>query len=778
MRCRVKKIIYFLFCVCFFGNSFAQKVEKRIYKNVKLSPEMRSKDLLSRMSLDDKVNQLMAVMDGSPVRFDAKFLADTAKMRQTFGKGTHSVQPFFGNIRETVESRNKIQKYLLEKTKWGIPAVFVDEGQHGLMKPEATSYPMAIGLACSWNPALFEQIYTATAREMRSRGAQWAFSPVIDVCRDPRWGRVEETYGEDPYLNGIYAIAAVKGFQGSTTGKVMPNHVAATLKHFCGHGQPEGGLNQAPANYSERTLREFHFPPFKMCIDKANPVSVMPSYNEIDGLPSHANTWLLTSILRKEWNYKGMVIADWRSIDQLYTKHFIAKDKKEAAMQTFNAGVQVELPVTNYYKFLPELLKEGKVKLADIDNAVFQTLKIKFELGLFENPYVDYNTAVEISKDPASKALALRAAHESIVLLKNEQNILPLQKGKYKKIAVVGPCSNNLFTGGYSGVPYESVTLLEGIKAKVGTTSEVLWSQGCKIVDNLSLNHTNWTTDLIKFTPRDQNLRMIAEAVEVAKKADIIILNVGETEHLCREAWSKTHLGDNITLDLVGEQQELVEAMVATGKPVIVYLTNGRPLSINYINKNCAAVIEGWYMGQETGTAAADIIFGDVNPSGKLTITFPRSVGQLPIYYNHKPSAQYQGYVSMESTPLFPFGFGLSYTTFAYKNLRFSADKIIRNAKTEVMVDVTNTGKLKGDEIVQLYINDKVSSVTRPVQELKGFERITLEAGETKTVRFTIDASKLAFWDVNMKYVVEPGDFVVMIGKSSVDYVKGILTVE
>ncbi len=778
MRQKMRMITLVILCAFMIGSTYAQAVKKALYKDAKQAPELRAMDLLKRMTIEEKVMQLMAVMDGTPVRFDANFLADTAKMREVFGNGIHSVQPFFSNIKETVEGRNKIQKYLLEKTKWGIPAVFVDEGQHGLMKPGSTVFPQAIGLACSWNPKLFEQIYTVAAREMRSRGAQWAFSPVIDVCRDPRWGRVEETYGEDPYLNGMFAIAAVKGFQGSTNGKVMPNHVATTLKHFCGHGQPEGGLNQSPANYSERALREFHFPPFKMCIDSVRPVAVMPSYNEIDGIPSHANKWLLTDILRKEWGFKGMVIADWRSIDQLDTKHFIAKDKKDAAMQAFNAGVQVELPVGNYYKFLPELLKEGKVKLSDIDNAVFQTLKIKFELGLFDNPYVDYKTALEISKEPASTALALRAAHESIVLLKNENNLLPLTKGKYKKIAVVGPCSKDLFTGGYSGVPNQAVSILDGIQAKVGNTSEVLWSQGCKIVDNLSLNHTNWTTNLIKFTDRNENLKMIEEAKLVAQQADIIILAIGETEHLCREAWSKEHLGDNMTLDLVGEQQELVEAMVATGKPVVVYLMNGRPLTINYIDRNVPAVIEGWYMGQETGTAAADIIFGDVNPSGKLTITFPRSVGQLPMYYNHKPSAQFHGYVSMPSTPLYPFGFGLSYTSFDYKNLRFSSDKMSLNGKTEVMVDVTNTGKMKGDEIVQMYINDKVASVTRPVQELKGFERISLNAGETKTVTFTIDPSKLAFWDYNMKYLVEPGQFDIMIGKSSADYIKGTLTVE
>ncbi len=748
------------------------------YKNPKLTPEMRAKDLLGRLSAEEKIYQIASALDGSPVRFDAKFLADSAKMRKAFGKGIHSVQPFFGDIKETVEGRNQIQKYLLEKTRWGIPAIFVDEGQHGLMKPQATAFPMAIGLACSWDSRLFEQVYATTANEMRSRGTTYAFSPVIDVCRDPRWGRVEETYGEDPFLNGVYACAAVKGFQGTATGAIAPNHVATTLKHFCGHGQPEGGLNKAPASISERALREFQFPPFKMAIDSVKPFGVMPSYNEIDGKPSHYNSWLLKDILRKEWNYKGMIVSDWHAIDQLQTFHFVAKDKKDAAMKAFNAGVQCEFPTADYYLYLPELVKEGKVKQTNIDAAVYQVLCLKFQLGLFESAPIDLNKAVEVSKDPKSRDLALKAAHESIVLLKNENNLLPLQKGKYKKIAVVGPGANELFMGGYSGEPYQKITLLEGIKNKVGNTAEVLFAQGCKIVDNLSLNHTNWTTNKIEFTPRSTNLKLIDEAVVVANQAEIVIVAVGETEHLCREAWSKEHLGDNMTLDLLGEQLELVKAMVATGKPVIVYLTNGRPLTINYIAENVPAILEGWYMGQETGTAAADILFGDVNPSGKLTITFPKSVGQLPMFYNHKPSAQYQNYVSMDNLPRYPFGFGLSYTTFTYSNLRFSRDKIKVGETVTVLVDVTNSGKVMGDEIVQLYINDKIASVTRPVLELKGFERISIGAGETKTVKFKVDPSRMSFWDYNMKYTQEAGEFEIKVGKSSVDLIKRVLVVE
>ncbi len=778
----MRNISIIFFCCCFVSVlmtiSHAQPVKGLPYQNQHLSDNVRAMDLIKRMSLEEKVNQLMAVWDNNPDRFDSKFFSDVTRAKTVFGSGVNSVQPYFADIRETVATRNRIQKYLIENTKWGIPALFVDEGQHGLMKPEATSFPMAIGLACSWDPVLFTEVYTIAANEMRSRGTHHVLSPVIDVCRDPRWGRVEETYGEDPYLNGVLGTAAVKGFQGSDNGSIGAGHVAATLKHFVGHGQPEGGINQGPANYSERVLREFHMPQFKVVIDSAKPLAVMPSYNEIDGIPSHNNTWLLKNVLRSEWRYKGMIVSDYDGISQLYEKHQVAADKKEAAMKAFNSGVQFEFPKANYYNYLPELAKEGKVKIADIDSAVYRILYLKFQLGLFENPYVDEANAVAVSKAPASRAVALKAAQESVVLLKNENNLLPLQKGKYKKIAVVGPCSNNVFTGGYSGEPYQKITIVDGIKNKVGNGSEVLFAQGCKIVNNLSQSYANWQSDKVDFTSHAENVQLINEAIAVAKEADIIIVAVGETEHLTREAWSKTHIGDAQTLDLFGDQEDLVKAMMATGKPVVVYLMNGRPLSINYTAKNVPAILEGWYMGQETGTAVADILFGDINPSGKLTITIPKSAGQLPLYYNHKPSAQFHNYVSQDVLPLYPFGFGLSYTNFTYSNLRLSTGRVSIGQTVEAFVDITNSGKVKGDEIVEMYIHDKVASVTRPVIELKGFERITLQPGETKTVRFKIDKSKLSFWNYNMQYTVEPGEFDIMVGKSSVDFIKTTLTVQ
>ncbi len=550
----------------------------------------------------------MGLWNGGVEDFQKEIFNDPVKMKEIFGNGCNSIHPSSLGLKDTVELRNKIQKYLIEETRLGIPALFVDEGQHGIMRPDSTVFPQAIGMACSWNPGLFEEIYSVIAYEMRSRGTHHALSPVIDVCREPRWGRVEETYGEDPYLNGVLSCAAVKGLQGTTDGSVADNHVAATLKHFAGHGQPEGGQNQGPANYSARVLFDYHMFPFKMCIDKVKPVSVMPSYNEIDGVPSHANKWLIKDILRNELGFEGLVVADYFAIDQLYTKEFVANNGKDAARIAFNSGVQFEFPQANLYKFLPELLEEGKIKEEDIDKAVEQTLKLKFELGLFKNPFVDAEIADSVSKKPEHKELALRSARESIVLLKND-NLLPIPKDKYKKIAVIGPCAKDLYFGGYSGEPYEKVSLLDGIKKKVGNNAEVLFAQGCKLTTNTTTSFFNWKFDEIKFATREENLELIKDAVTVAKEAEIIILAIGENDHLCREGWAKIHIGDNMTLDLFGEQNELVDSIVELGKPVIVYLTNGRPLSVNKLVEKVPAIIEGWYMGQETGTAAADIIF-------------------------------------------------------------------------------------------------------------------------------------------------------------------------
>ena len=738
------------------------------YKNPKLPVSTRVKDLLERMTIEEKVSQLMGLWNGGIEDFNDEYMNDPEKMKATFSNGANSIHPAFWSLKDTVEQRNKIQKYLIEETRLGIPVIFVDEGQHGMMRRDTTAFPQAIGLACSWDAVLFEKVYTAIAREMRSRGTHHALTPVIDACREPRWGRVEETYGEDPYLNGVLSCAAVKGLQGSSSGDIAPGHVAATLKHFVGHGQPEGGQNQGPANYSLRVLRDFHMPPFKMCIDNVKPACIMPSYNEVDGVPSHANKWLLKDLLRKEWGFKGMVVSDYYGVDQLFNKHCVAEDIKAAAVTAFNSGVQYEFPQANCYKYLPELLKKGKIQQTDIDKAVSQVLALKFSLGLFDNPFVDLKTAIKISKDPETEKLALKAAHESIVLLKND-GLLPLPKNKYRKIAVIGPCAKDVFFGGYAGEPYHKISLYDGIKNKVGSKSEVLFAQGCKLTTNATIPFFNWKLDEIKFPTREENIKLIKQAAGIAKKAEIVVLAIGENEHLCREAWAKTHIGDNMTLDLFGQQDELVKAIIAIGKPVVVYLMNGRPLSINYIANNVPAIIEGWYMGQETGTAAADILFGDINPSGKLTITVPKSAGQLPMYYNFKPGAQINEYLSQDNKPLYHFGYGLSYTKFRFDNLRLEKAKIKLNGSTKVKIDVSNTGKKAGDEIVQMYIRDKVSSVTRPLKELKGFKRISLKPKEKKTIILEIKPECLAFHNIDMKYIVEPGEFEIMVGNSSRD---------
>jgi len=749
------------------------------YRDASLPVRKRVEDLLGRMTIEEKCAQLMGLWNGGVEDFKPEIFSDPAKMKEIFGNGCHSVHPAPFGIKDTVRMRNAIQKYLVEETRLGIPALFVDEGQHGMMRPESTVFPQAIGLACSWNPALFEKVYGIVAHEMRSRGTHHALTPVIDVCRDPRWGRTEETYGEDPYLNGMLSIAAVKGLQGDGSGKVGKDNVAATLKHLVGHGESEGGLNQGPANYSMRVLRDYHMPPFKMCIDHAKPVSVMPSYNEVDGVPSHASRWLLKDLLRGEWGYKGMIVSDYYGVDHLFNKHFVCHDATEAAMTAFNCGVQYEFPQANMYRVLPELLKKKKVKKEDIDKAVEQALAFKFSLGLFENPYVDEKQAVAVSKSLAHRKTALKAAHESIVLLKND-GLLPLKKAKYKKIAVIGPCANDLWFGGYSGEPYEKVSLLDGIRNKAGNGTEVLFAQGCRLTINTTLSYFNWKYDEIKVASREENLKLIKEAVKVGSGADLVILALGENEHLCREAWAQNHIGDNNTLDLFGEQGELADAVTALGKPVVLYLMNGRPLSFNKLAEKVPAIVEGWYMGQETGTAAADILFGEVNPSGKLTITFPKSAGQLPMYYNHKPSAQWQDYISQDVKPLFHFGYGLSYTKFSYGKPVLRKSAIKKGESSKVTVEVTNTGKVAGDEIVQLYIRDTVSSVTRPVKELKGFARISLKPGETKKVSFDITPDKLAYHNIDMKFVVEPGDFEIMTGPSSrdEDLQKTILKVE
>jgi beta-glucosidase len=731
------------------------------------------KDLLSRMTLEEKAAQMLCIWQKKPETLvDADGNFDEAKAKKAFkdrrGLGQVGRPSDAGkgkNAREMAVLTNAIQKFFLENSRLGIPVMFHEECLHGHAAVDGTSFPQPIALGATFNPGLVEELFTMTALEARLRGAHHALTPVVDVAREPRWGRVEETYGEDPYLVSRLGIAAVKGFQGDRKFRDK-TRVIATLKHFVGHGQPESGMNCAPANVSERVLRETFLYTFKEALKESGAITIMASYNEIDGVPSHANRWLLRDLLRKDWGFKGFVVSDYFAIWELGYRpdthgHFVAKDRKESCALAVKAGVNIELPDPDCYLSLVELVRKGVLKEKELEDLVAPMLEWKFRMGLFDDPYVDPAEAERVVGCEEHSALALKAAHEAITLLRNENGVAPLDAKKLKTIAVIGPNAHRGLLGGYSGVPKHNVTVLDGIRAKVGKHVNVLYSEGCKITIGGS-----WNQDEVVPSNPEEDRKQIAEAVEVAKKADVIVLAIGGNEQTSREAWGLQHMGDRTSLDLIGRQEELVKAMVALGKPVIVFLFNGRPLSINYVAQNVPVIYECWYLGQETGHAVADVLFGDVNPGGKLPISVPRSVGHLPVFYNYKPSAR-RGYLFDDVSPLYAFGYGLSYTSFAIGEPRLTKKKIKKDGSTRVLVDVKNTGKREGTEVVQLYIRDVVSSVTRPVKELKGFKKVRLQPGESTTVEFDVTPELLKFYDVNMKYVVEPGDFELMAGNSS-----------
>jgi beta-glucosidase len=772
------KILSTVVIVFFISSVQSQEVEP--YKNPKLPVEQRITDLLSRMTLEEKAAQLISFMERIAVAsdpnsslLDQKGNFDPARAATYLKNGMGEMSHASGmrGPRETAEFTNVLQKWIKENTRLGIPILLHEECLHGLAASKATSFPQAIALASTWDPVLVEDVFSATASEVRARGAQQCLTPVLDLARDPRWGRTEETYGEDPYLGSRIGVAAVKGFQGVGP-FIDKSHVIATAKHFAVHGQPEGGSNTAPGNYSERVVREYFLKPFEAAVREANLQSVMASYNEIDGVPSHGNRRLLDGILRQEWGFNGIVVSDYFGIDQLRTKHHVVASGEEGARLALQSGVDVELPYANVYLTLPALVKEGRVSESNLDRAVARVLREKFLTGLFDDPFVDPDYVEKITNSAEHQELALKAAHESIVLLKNQDNLLPLKRSGYKRIAVIGPNAMDTHLGGYSGRPSRSVSILQGIKDKVGAAVEVLYAEGCRITEPPAGSGFQKT----QLGDPELNAKRIQEAVKTAEKADLVILALGGNEQSSREAW-ENHLGDRESLDLLGNQDDLVKAMLALGKPVVVVLLHGRPNSINYVAREVPAILDGWYLGQEGGTAVADVLFGDYNPGGKLPISVPRSAGQLPDYYYYKPSARLQ-YLDSSTEPLYPFGWGLSYSSFGYANLSVSPAVIGPEGKTRVSVDVTNRGSLRGDEVVQLYIRDEVSSVTRPVKELRGFRRITLEPGQTRKVEFILGPEELSFLNLEMQRVVEPGSFKIMVGGNSVDLIETTLNIQ
>ena len=757
----------------------AQAQEKFPYRDPALPVEQRVADLLGRMTLEEKIAQLGGTWQNRTIEHDEtlffvgknrEFLPDRAAVLLQDGLGGMSRPSEDRGPREMAEFTNTVQKWIIEHTRLGIPVLFHDECLHGHVAPQGTSYPQAIALASTWDTTLVHNVFSATALEVRARGAHQCLAPVVDLARDPRWGRTEETYGEDPYLTSRIGVAAVHGLQGDGP-SVDRSHVMATLKHFAVHGQPESGTNVGPGNYSERVVREYFLKPFQAAIQEAHAASLMPSYNEVDGIPNHSNKRLLDDVLRQEWGFQGVVVSDYFAVHDLNILHHIVANDELAAKTALESGVDMELPAAATYRTLIQQVREGKVSESYLNRAVARVLRAKFLVGLFEYPYVDPARAEKVTNSSEHQQLALEAAHESIILLKNQNSLLPLDRSKYKRIAVIGPNAADVHLGGYSGQPGRGTSVLQGVQDKVGSAGEVLYAEGCRITETLP----DWNADKVVLGDPSLNAKRIQEALPVARRADLIVLVLGENEQTSREAWAANHLGDRDSLDLLGSQDDLAKALVETGKPIVVLLLHGRPNSVNYIAEKVPAILDGWYLGQEGGRAVGDVLFGDYNPAGRLPITVPRNVGQLPDYYYQKPSAR-RGYLGSSTQPLFPFGWGLSYTTFKYSGLRLAPATIGVAGETKVSVDVGNTGKVRGDEVVQLYIRDEVSSVTRPIKELRGFRRITLEPGETKTVEFTLGFDQLSFFNRDMRPVVEPGTFKIMVGGNSVDLIETTLT--
>ena len=769
-----------------------QQDQTPVYRDAARPVADRVEDLLSRMTLEEKVGQMQGLWenkgdvqtpegDFSPERASAAFphglgqISRPSDMRgvdpTTNGAAGVTEGAVNRDGRQTVEYINAAQRWATEQTRLGIPLIFHEESLHGYTARGATSFPQSIALASTWDPELLTRVFNVASREMRARGVHLTLAPVVDVARDPRWGRIEETYGEDPHLVSEMGLAVIRGYQGDTL-PLAEDRVFVTLKHMTGHGEPENGINVGPAQISERVLREVFFPPFERAVRELPVRSIMASYNEIDGLPSHANRWLLHDVLREEWGYDGLIVSDYFAIREMVTRHQMFENIQDATVRAMDAGVDIELPDGEGFVHLPELVREGRVSEAQIDAAVRRILTMKFEAGLFENPYADPETADALTATPDAIALARQVAGRAITLLKNDNQTLPLRAQGLGRLAVLGTHAVDTPIGGYSDIPRHVVSVLEGLEAEAESGGfEVVYSEGVRLTES-----REWAADEVNLVDPAVNARLIEEAVEVARQSDVILMVLGENEQLSREAWAENHLGDRADLQLVGQQMDLARAIFALNKPTIVLLLNGRPLAVGELVEQADALVQGWYLGQETGNAVADVLFGRVNPGGKLPVTIPRSVGQLPVFYNHKPTAR-RGYLFDETSPLFPFGYGLSYTSFRMSAPRLTNPVIRVGEAAQVQVDVTNTGPVAGDETVQIYVRDDHASITRPVLELKAFERVTLQPGETRTVTLTLSPDALSLWDLNMQRVVEPGTFTIHAGPNSVDLQSTTLTV-
>jgi beta-glucosidase len=711
----------------------------------KLSPRIEAKidSIIRLMTIEEKLGQLNQI---GGTWYDTK--TERLNEEQTALLKAGKIGSFLG-ITGAAET-GRIQRIAMEQTRMKIPVLFGYDIIHGY----STVTPIPLAEASSWNPEIVKQSAHIAALEGAAIGVHWTYAPMVDIARDPRWGRIAEGSGEDPYLGSVMAAARVKGFQGNDL--LQYGSLLACAKHFAAYGGAEAGRDYNTVDLSERTLREIYLPPYKAAID-AGAWTLMSAFNEIGGVPSSASAWIMTDILRNEWGFTGLVVSDYTAIMELM-HHRIAKDSVEAGIAGLNAGVDIDMMSRIYVNTLAPSVRSGALAASVVDESVRRVLRVKFAYGLFDDPY--RNARPEKEKELLLKKehrdVARTIAQQSIVLLKNEKELLPLAKTT-KTIALIGPLAGNdhrrdlVGTWAWAQKPEDVVSVIDGIKTKVGSGTKILYDKGCEIES-------------------DSGAR-IDQAVKLAKQADVVIAVLGESQRQSGEAASRSDL------NLPGRQQDLLKALRAAGTPVVLVVMNGRPLTLPWEAENIPAVAEAWHLGVETGNALADILFGDVNPSGKLPVSFPRSIGQIPLYYNHKstgrplnPSDKYTSrYLDVPNTPLFPFGYGLSYTSFRYSNVVVSSPKVSLGQNVTVRVDVTNTGKRAGEEVVQMYLRDDYATVTRPVKELKGFKKIALQPGETKTVEFTVTREDMSFYDLTMKKVVEPGTFTVYVGGNSAD---------
>lgn len=759
-----------------------------IYRDSARTVAERVEDLLQRMTLEEKLAQLGCVDIGRLHKLGVLddrgiFHGDIAARALPNGIGelgrptdpvVNATEVAVIPVREVTERINAIQAFARHQTRLGIPILVHEEATHGLSGTPATQFPSAMALGSSWDRDLLQSVFGVIGREASAIGVGQALAPVLDVLRDPRWGRSDECYGEDPYHVGEIGLAAVRGFQGESL-PLAKGKVLVTLKHFAGHGQSQNGTNGGFVDISERTMREVHIPPFAKAIQRGGALSVMCSYNDVSGVPNSASHLMLTEILRDEIGFKGIVLSDY---GRVHINLSVARSPQQAAVMALSAGIDIETPNFEMFPLLAAEVQAGHISMDLIDRAVRRMLSVKKAAGLFEARPARPDDAERLIDNAEARTIARRAAERCAVLLRNE-GALPLNRTQVRRLAVIGPWADSVYLGGYAGTPRRAISVLQGLRAKLGDAVRVDSALGA----NITASKPNVAKDAgFEYelpTPADEpeNARLTAEAVAAARESDAIILCVGDNNSTAGESWAGRITRDRAELGLVGGQQALYDAVAKLGVPVIVLVFSGRPMALTGVN-GAAALIQCWALGQETGTAIADMLFGDVSPGGKLPVSLPRTVGQLPIYYDYRPSGR-RNYLFESAAPLYPFGHGLNYSRFEMVGPpSLERTQINIGDNTTVHVDIKNAGDRRADEVVQLYVHAPVSSVTRPIKELAGFERITLNPGERRNVTFILEPEHFSFVGRDMKRVIEPGDFEISVGFNSGELTSTRLTLE